>query len=74
MPEPDPYATWSLADRLQMLAFEAELAHLPRSLIGAIWKCLDQADQWHATHAHSRVSLEECRPEIQNALQEAPGY
>jgi hypothetical protein len=24
-------ASWSLSDRLQMLAFEAELAHLPRS-------------------------------------------
>ena len=33
MPEPDPYACWSLSDRLQMLAFEAELAHFPRSLI-----------------------------------------
>ena len=33
MPGPDPYASWSLPDRLQMLVFEAELAHLPRSLI-----------------------------------------
>lgn len=33
MDELDPYASWSLSDRLQMLAFEAELAHLPRSLI-----------------------------------------
>jgi hypothetical protein len=30
MAEPDPYAGWPLSDRLQMLAFEAELAHLPR--------------------------------------------
>ena len=31
-----PYVEWSLSDRLRMLAFEAELAHLPRSLISAI--------------------------------------
>jgi len=32
MPEPgDPYRGWSLFDRLQMLAFEAELAHLRRN-------------------------------------------
>ena len=37
MTEPDPYLGWSLADRLQMLAFEAELTHLPRSLIETIW-------------------------------------
>lgn len=42
MPDPDPYACWSLSDRLQMLAFEAELAHFPRSLIAAIW----QAEGW----------------------------
>ncbi len=36
MAEPDPYADWSLSDPLQMLAFEAELAYLPRSLITAI--------------------------------------
>ena len=44
MPESDPYACWSLSDRLQMLAFEAELAHLPRSLIAAIWTALDSLD------------------------------
>jgi hypothetical protein len=38
MPEHDPYACWSLSGRLQMLAFEAELPHLPRSLITAIWE------------------------------------
>lgn len=43
MPEPDPYARWSLSDRLQMLAFEAELAHLPRSLIAALWEAIDLA-------------------------------
>ena len=36
--------SWSLSDRLQMLAFEAELAHLPRSLIAAIWEALDRLD------------------------------
>lgn len=41
MPEPDPYARWSLADRLQMLAFEARLA-LPRSLIAALWEAIDR--------------------------------
>jgi hypothetical protein len=40
--ESDPYADWSLSDRLQMLAFEAELAHLPHSLICAIWEALDR--------------------------------
>lgn len=38
MLESDPYASWPLSDRLQMLAFEAELGHLPRSLISAIWE------------------------------------
>ena len=31
-------------DRLQMLAFEAELAHLPRSLIAAFWIAHDSID------------------------------
>lgn len=44
-PKPDPYAGWSLGDRLQMLAFEAELARLPRSLIGAIWEAFDTSSQ-----------------------------
>ena len=39
MAESEPYATWSLSDRLQMLS-EAELAHLLRSLIAAIWEAL----------------------------------
>jgi hypothetical protein len=42
MVAPDPYAGWSLSDRLQMLAFEAELAHLPRSLIAALWDAVDE--------------------------------
>lgn len=36
----DPYINLSLADRLQLLAFEAELAHLPRSL-AAVWDAFD---------------------------------
>jgi hypothetical protein len=42
MPEPDdPYRTWPLLHRLEMLAFEAELVHLPRSLIAAIWETIE---------------------------------
>jgi hypothetical protein len=37
----DPYVGWSLSDRLQLLAFEAELAHLPRGLIVALWEAID---------------------------------
>ena len=40
MPE-DPYVGWSLSDRLQLLAFEAELARLPRGLITALWEAID---------------------------------
>jgi hypothetical protein len=36
MPKVDRYVGWWLSDGLQMLAFEAELAHLPRSLISAL--------------------------------------
>jgi len=42
MPESDPYAGWSLSDRLQILAFEAELAHLPHSFITAVWEAVDR--------------------------------
>gem|GEM_PF-5496998 len=52
------------SDRLQMLAFEAELARLLRSLILAIWESLDHPNQWHVTHAHSRLSLEEFRARL----------
>jgi hypothetical protein len=31
-----------MSDRLQLLAFEAELAAVPRSLIAAIWRALDE--------------------------------
>ncbi len=44
MSECDPYANLPLIDRLQMLAFEAELAYLPRSLISAIWETIDLLD------------------------------
>jgi hypothetical protein len=37
MTEPDPYAGLSLSNRLEHLAFEADLAHLPSSLIAAAW-------------------------------------
>jgi hypothetical protein len=38
---PDPYAGAALPDRLHLLVFETELAHLPRSLIAALWERLD---------------------------------
>jgi hypothetical protein len=38
--EPDPYASLSLRDRLQMLAFEAQLAQLPPSLVSALWEVI----------------------------------
>jgi hypothetical protein len=55
MPEADPYANWSLSDRLQMLAFEAELPHLPRSLIPAIWVAFDTfRPMWKPTEEHDK--------------------
>jgi hypothetical protein len=47
MAEADPYSRWSISDRLQMLAFEAELARLPRSLILALWEAIDVNDTSH---------------------------
>jgi len=45
MPKPyDPYQSWPLTDRLQMLAFEAELGLLPRSLIAMLWEAMDSLD------------------------------
>ena len=41
MAEHDPYAGCSLSDRLQLLAFEAELAKFPRGLIAALWEAID---------------------------------
>ena len=52
MAERDPYAGWSLSDRLQMLAFEAELAHLPRSLLAAIWEALESLDLLDSQRQH----------------------
>jgi hypothetical protein len=57
MTDPDPYAGWSLADRLQMLAFEAELAHLPRSLITALWEALDRCQPPNANQAQRARDL-----------------
>src|SRR6476659_20298 len=37
----DPYAGLLLRDRIQLLVFEAELAHFPRSLISAVWQAFD---------------------------------
>jgi hypothetical protein len=31
------YSGWPLRDRLELLAFEAELARIPRPLIAALW-------------------------------------
>jgi hypothetical protein len=42
--DPDLEPHWSLSDRLQMLAFETELAHLPPSLIAAIWTALESLE------------------------------
>ncbi|MGH7498687.1 MAG: hypothetical protein ACREL3_07540 [Gemmatimonadales bacterium] len=38
----DPYAGLSLPDRLELLAFEAELAGFPRSLIQGLWQAIAQ--------------------------------
>ena len=57
MAEPDPYAGWSLSDRLQLLAFEAELAHLPRSPIAALWEVIDTVQAtYHQTSTKRDVS------------------
>jgi hypothetical protein len=36
------YGDWPLRYRLELLAFEAELARLPRTLIVALWEVIDQ--------------------------------
>jgi hypothetical protein len=48
----DPYAHLSLPVRLQLLVFEAELPHVPRSLIAAIWELSDRFPPmtWKPTH------------------------
>lgn len=58
MADPDPYARWPVSDRLQLLAFEAELAHLPRSLIAAIWTALDRLNELDS----QRIWLERLHP------------
>jgi hypothetical protein len=50
----DPYTQLSTADRLQLLAFEAELAGFPRSLIAAICFMVDTllAMNWKPSEEH----------------------
>lgn len=50
----EPYIKLSLADRLQLLAFEAELAHLPRSLITALWNVFDRFHVMDDPSPHER--------------------
>ena len=38
----DPHVRLSLRSRLEMLAFGAELAGFPRSLIDAVWEAVDR--------------------------------
>jgi hypothetical protein len=35
------YSRWSLRDRLELLASEAELVELPRPLITALWEAIE---------------------------------
>jgi hypothetical protein len=58
MSEPDHYVGWSLADRLQMLALEAELARLPRSLITALWEVTRTPTQAQPPHETKREILD----------------
>jgi hypothetical protein len=37
------FARWPLRDRLELLAFEAELARIPQQLIAAPWEAIDEA-------------------------------
>ena len=56
MAAPDLYAEWPLSDRLQMLAFEAELAHLHPSLIATIWEVIDRFPNmpWKPSEEHEK--------------------
>jgi hypothetical protein len=36
------FAHWQLRDRLELLAFEAELARSPRPLIPVLWEAIDE--------------------------------
>ncbi len=49
---PNPYAKLSLRDRLELLAFEAELAGFPRSLIQVLGEAI--ADIRRASRHHAR--------------------
>lgn len=60
MVQPDLYSRWSLSDRLQMLAFEAELTRLPRSLIEAVWEMVDAGAQV----AGARAADSEIKPAL----------
>jgi hypothetical protein len=40
----EQFARWPLRDRLELLAFEAELAQLPRPLIAALWDAIDRVN------------------------------
>ncbi len=62
MPEPDPYARWSLSDRLELLAFEAELAHLPPALIATIREAIDQEANLYPSRLGSRSGPGSCAP------------
>jgi hypothetical protein len=37
----EQFAQWPLRNRLELLAFEAKLAGLPRPLIAALWEAID---------------------------------
>jgi hypothetical protein len=53
----DPYINLPLRARIQLLAFEAELAHLPRSLIAAIWTAFENLDSLSGVLESSSVGL-----------------
>jgi len=76
MAEPDPYLGWPLSDRLQLLAFEAELAHLPCSLIAALWEAIDSPvnDRCGGKGHRPRRSPEDFHLETRNAPLGERGY
>jgi hypothetical protein len=43
------YSVWPLRDRLELLAFEAELAGIPRRLIAALWEAIDEQETCRRT-------------------------
>jgi hypothetical protein len=60
MTHEDPFETFDLGTRLQLVVFELELAHAPRSLIAAAWKAFDrfQAMTWKPSADTDRVHYE----------------